>query len=486
MLAVRHWSLGDMTRVSVEVSGQFTVTTDHLHNPERVYFDLPNVRPSINSKRLYTEQIDDKLVSRIRVAETQPGVTRVVLDLTGPVEVTHSELVKPDRLMIEVRGAKAVPAPEKAPEKAAEKTAEKAQPVNRVFVPKPALVQGAPQQPQTLPEPPKAEMAVVSKPAPKLPAVNDVPEPPAAEPAKGQLGTAADVAANANSHPVVTLAALPENLPHLGDGESAKPARRTTDGDTSLVRALGLKVARVVIDPGHGGHDEGTRGPKGLQEKELVLDVSKRVGKLIEERLGAEVVYTRSDDTFIPLEGRTAFANEKKADLFLSIHANSSPMSKISGVEVYYLNFPDSKDAAEVASRENASSQKSIFDLREIIQKITLHDKAEESREFAGRIQSSLFTFEQKNFPATKNRGVKKAPFIVLIGANMPSVLAEIGFVSNPHEEMLLKRPEYRQKLAESLFRGVAKYAEGLSHFQVAQTPGSTVANVSKKPESRD
>src|SRR5262249_34989071 len=155
-------------------------------------------------------------------------------------------------------------------------------------------------------------------PAPKLPPVNEMPEPPAAEPARAQLATAAtELSAPSlpevtrsrtapESHPAATL--TPEPIPHLGDGESAKPAHRTSDGDTSLVRALGLKMARVVIDPGHGGHDEGTRGPKGLQEKELVLDVSKRVGKLIEEKLGAEVVYTRSDDTFIPLEGRTAFA----------------------------------------------------------------------------------------------------------------------------------------------------------------------------------
>jgi N-acetylmuramoyl-L-alanine amidase len=203
-------------------------------------------------------------------------------------------------------------------------------------------------------------------------------------------------------------------------------------------------------------------------EKDLVLDVAKRVGKLIEDRMGAEVIYTRSDDTFIPLEGRTALANDKRADLFLSIHANSSPASRISGVETYYLNFTDMKDSLDVASRENASSQKSIFELRDIIQKITLHDKAEESKEFANRLQTSLYAFEAKNVAASRNRGVKKAPFVVLIGATMPSVLAEIGFLSNPREEMQLKKTDYRQKLAEALFKGVSKYAESLSHFQVA------------------
>jgi len=252
-------------------------------------------------------------------------------------------------------------------------------------------------------------------------------------------------------------------------GEPGTAAKHTSSGQSSLTRALGLKVGRVIIDPGHGGQDQGTQGPKGLVEKELVLDVALRLGKLIEDRLGAEVIYTRTDDTFIPLEGRTALANEKKADLFLSIHANSSAYPRIAGVETFYLNFTDSKDALDVASRENASSQKSVFELQDIIQKISLHEKLDESKDFAGRIQASLFSLSSRNVPGQKNRGVKKAPFVVLIGAKMPSVLAEIGFVSNPREEALLKKPDYRQKVAESLYRGVSKYAESLSHFQVAQ-----------------
>jgi N-acetylmuramoyl-L-alanine amidase len=206
-----------------------------------------------------------------------------------------------------------------------------------------------------------------------------------------------------------------------------------------------------------------------LLEKDLVLDVATRLGRLIEDRMGAEVIYTRTDDTFVPLEGRTALANEKKADLFLSIHANSSPYPRIAGVETFYLNFTDSKEALDVASRENATSRNSIFDLQDIIQKITLHDKAEESKEFARSIQAALYAFSARNVPAEKNRGVKKAPFVVLVGASMPSVLAEIGFLSSSREEALLKKPDYRQKLAEALYRGVTRYAESLSHFQVAQ-----------------
>jgi N-acetylmuramoyl-L-alanine amidase len=169
------------------------------------------------------------------------------------------------------------------------------------------------------------------------------------------------------------------------------------------------------------------------------------------------------------LQARTELANEKKADLFLSVHANSSPHPKIGGIEVYYLNFTRSADALDLAARENASSEKSVYELRDLIQTITLHEKIEESKEFASNVQGTLQTFETRYNAAAKNRGVKKAPFVVLIGASMPSVLAEVGFLSNAREEQLLKRPDHRQKLAEALYQGVARYAQSLSHFQVAQ-----------------
>jgi N-acetylmuramoyl-L-alanine amidase len=462
--AVRHWSLPDVTRVAVEISGDFHFTTERLHNPERVYFDLQNVRPQIESKRAYTEQIDDRMVQRIRIAETHPGVTRVVLDLAGSVEATTSQLTGPDRLMIEVRSSKGGTAPAE----------------------KPAVVPTPPTATEPLPmtakaEAPKPDSPLVPNPQAKPPVKAEVePEPAAAEPGNAQLAKVEPEKAVPVSEPPKVMsdpAELPfppstsSSMPaRPGESEVGKAARHTAGGETSLVRALGLKVSRVVIDPGHGGHDAGTQGAKGLLEKDLVLDVAKRVGKLIEDRMGSEVIYTRTDDTFVPLEGRTALANEKRADLFLSIHANSSPMTKIAGVETYYLNFTDVKDALDVASRENASSQKSIFELRDIIQKITLHDKAEESKEFAGRLQTSMYAFSAKNFPNSKNRGVKKAPFIVLIGATMPSVLAEVGFLSNAHEESLLKRSDYRQRLAEALYRGLSRYADSLSHFQVAQS----------------
>jgi len=417
--AVRHWSLSGVTRVAIEVSGDFQYRSDRLHNPERIYFDILDTRPRIDSRRFYSEDLDDARVTRIRAAETAPGITRVVLELSGDMETSTSQLTNPNRLIVEVRGAaSAAGAGGQGPGAGA--------PIPTIL---PATSLALPAAVKPLP--PKVE-------PPALPVVASAP--PAAAPAP---------------------AASPVEIP--------KAAKHTSTGTNSLTRALGLKVGRIVIDAGHGGHDQGTEGPKGLLEKDLVLDVAMRLGKLIEDRMGAEVIYTRSDDTFIPLDQRTALANEKKADLFLSIHANSSPYPRIAGIETFYLNFSDSKEALDVAARENASSQKSIFELQGLIEKITQHDKAEESKEFAGRVQAALYAFSVHNVPGEKNRGVKKAPFVVLIGASMPSVLAEIGFLSNPREEALLKKPDYRQKLAEALYRGVTRYAEGLSHFQVAQ-----------------
>ncbi len=223
-----------------------------------------------------------------------------------------------------------------------------------------------------------------------------------------------------------------------------------------------------MVDAGHGGYDTGTIGPNGLQEKDLVLDVSLRLGRLLKSRLGADVVYTRTDDSFVPLETRTAIANQQQADLFISVHANSSADRRARGVETYYLNFTSSPAALEVAARENAVSEKSIHELQDLVKKIALRDKIEESREFAANIQTSLHQTLGARDQGLRDRGVKKAPFIVLIGANMPSVLAEIAFVSNPADARKLQTPEYRQRIAEALYKGVTKYVGGLSGVKMA------------------
>jgi N-acetylmuramoyl-L-alanine amidase len=240
-------------------------------------------------------------------------------------------------------------------------------------------------------------------------------------------------------------------------------------GDRSLVRVFGLKMGRVVIDAGHGGHDSGTIGPNGLMEKDLVLDVALRLGALITKQMGAEVVYTRSSDVFIPLEERTRIANDQKADLFISVHANSSPEPTASGVETYYFNLTSDKGGLDLATRENATADSSISDLNDLLHRAVLQTKREESRDFAQKVQASLVSATQKSVGAARDRGVRQAPFLVLIGATMPSILAEIGFVSNPRDERLLRRSDQRQQIAEALFKGVSQYANALSHVQLAR-----------------
>lgn len=466
--AVRYWSLAETTRVAVELTGEVRVRSDRVNNPDRIFFDFVGARPSIDGKRMYSTEVGDKLLKRIRVAETTPGITRVVLDLESAVEFTISRLENPSRLIVELRRTGNMP-PADRTQVAAQSHAEPVREAPAHPAPPPmreppqhhpvTVQQVAISDPPTLkPDISRAPVArIAAKPVITAPTVL-LPEPPA-------------VVATVSTHPLtepddsVSPAPTARTSPvHV----VPKPAR-ISDGERSLTRALGLKINRVVIDPGHGGADQGTVGHHTLMEKDLVLDVAKRLGKLIEERMGSEVLYTRSDDTFVPLHARTELANQKKADLFLSIHANSSPHPKIGGIEVYYLNLTRSPDALDLAARENASSEKSVFELRDLIQTITMHDKVEESRDFASKVQGSLQTFETRYNSAAKNRGIKKAPFVVLIGASMPSILAEIGFLSNGREEQLLKRPDHRQRLAEALYQGVSRYAQSLSHFQVAQ-----------------
>jgi N-acetylmuramoyl-L-alanine amidase len=242
-------------------------------------------------------------------------------------------------------------------------------------------------------------------------------------------------------------------------------AATTTDSTgLSLTRELGLKINRIVIDPGHGGFDTGAKGPHGLLEKDVCLDVALRLGDIIRENIpGAEVVYTRQDDTYVPLEDRTAIANKADADLFISIHANSSDYREVRGVETYYLSLATSNEAKQLAIRENAMTQSSMHDLPDLVQKITQNEKIAESRLLAVQIQGTLSERLRLVSQGERNRGVKQAPFIVLAGASMPAVLSEISFVSNANDETLLLESNQRQRIADGLYRGIAAYLDGLN-----------------------
>jgi N-acetylmuramoyl-L-alanine amidase/type II secretory pathway predicted ATPase ExeA len=269
---------------------------------------------------------------------------------------------------------------------------------------------------------------------------------------------------------------------------SLRPETNATGQSTSLTRELGLKMNRIAIDPGHGGYDTGTMGPRGLLEKNLCLDVALRLGQLIEKNMpGAEVVYTRKDDRHIPLEERAAIANAANADLFISIHANSSDLREARGVETYYLNLAASPGSTELIRRENALAQASVHDLPELIKKITRNERMAESKQLAVNIQSALSQGLQLVNSHETNRGVKQAPFVVLTGANMPAVLSEISFVSNPSDESLLLESGQRQRVAEGLYRGIATYFDSfykplkkdyLSSESRANAPGVTTAAI--------
>ena len=238
----------------------------------------------------------------------------------------------------------------------------------------------------------------------------------------------------------------------------------------SLTQELGLKISRIAIDPGHGGFDTGAMGPHGLMEKNLCLDVALRLGQLIRQNIpGAQVIYTRTTDTYVSLEDRTAIANRAGADLFVSIHANSSDSPSARGVETYYLSLLASPESMKLATRENALAQSSLHDLPELVQMIARNAKIAESKLFAEDIQNALAARLQLVSRGETNRGVKRAPFVVLTGANMPAVLSEISFISNASDESLLLDSNQRQRVAESLYRGIATYLDGLNSLPPAK-----------------
>jgi N-acetylmuramoyl-L-alanine amidase/type II secretory pathway predicted ATPase ExeA len=242
------------------------------------------------------------------------------------------------------------------------------------------------------------------------------------------------------------------------------PAPAGRASDLSLTRELGLKISRIAIDPGHGGYDTGAMGPHGLVEKDLCLDVAMRLGQLIQANVpGAQVVYTRQADKFVSLEDRTDIANRAGADLFISIHANSSDRRDVRGVETYYLSLSDSPESMKLATRENALALSSLHDLPELIQKIARNEKLTASKQLAEEIQNALSARLQLVSSSEMNRGVKRAPFVVLTGANMPAILSEISFVSNASDETLLLESGQRQRVAEGIYRGVAAYLDSLN-----------------------
>ncbi len=232
-----------------------------------------------------------------------------------------------------------------------------------------------------------------------------------------------------------------------------------------MARQLGLRVGRIVIDAGHGGRDPGAAGP-GYFESALTLDIALRLEKLLAREPGVEVVLTRRTDEYVPLQERTAIANRAGADLFVSIHANASRNRNARGVESYLLNFASTEEAAAVAARENASSTLTMSHLNDLVKQIALNSKLDESRDLAGHVQKALVRRLRTSNRALKDLGVKQAPFVVLVGAAMPSVLVEVSFMTHRQEGRLLGTGPYRQRVAEALLDGVRGYLRTLKRAE--------------------
>ena len=459
--AIRRTVLPDVIRVAIELDREVDYHDERISGPDRVFVDLqaaqagPGVRPS--------ESWDEDVVRAVRIGPRPRGSTRVVLDLANPGRYSVFTLYNPFRVVIDLDRAAApgallaanpgvgtdtvVPASLGVP--AASKGAALVPypaPVEKVIVPTEEAIRPAPQVDSvaagatiavptaSVPWPaPAAQPYVPLQSTPPLP-------PPPLQPKK--IVSTQQIA----KEPAAVMPIPPsENL----------------QGRFSLSRQLGLGISRIVIDPGHGGHDPGAQ-TRGLNEADLVLDVALRLQQLLLKTPGFEVVLTRDTDVFIPLEERTAIANRAGADLFLSIHANASRNPKARGVETYFLNFASNPDAEAVAARENSASGQTMHNLPDIVKAITLNNKLDESRDFATLVQRSMIDKLSGSNKLIRDLGVRQAPFVVLIGAGMPSILAEISFITHQQEGKLLKTPAYRQKIAEALFAGVQEYQRSL------------------------
>jgi len=437
---IRRSVLPDAVRVIIELDREVPFHDERIPDPLRVFVDLPGTRaiPTLADHTIRYE-LDADIVRQVRLGRHPNNTTRVVLDATDVSSYSVYPLYDPFRIVIDCVRTTAVhtaaPVPSRPPTP-------------------PLLIARslAPAWNRLLPKrSPGATRLLTTAYATMVRDTN-------VEPASTTTATTAEIV---DAAPVITSTPAPP--------PSAPPAKNM-NGGFSMSRQLGLGVSRIVIDPGHGGHDPGANG-KGVEEAELVLDVALRLEKLLQKAPGVEVILTRRTDQFIPLQERTAIANREGADLFLSIHANASSNPQARGIETYFLNFANNLSAAAVAARENAASGQAMGALPDLVKAIALNNKLDESRDFAAHIQRNMFDRLRGTNSAIKDLGVKQAPFVVLIGAAMPSVLAEISFVTNPQEARLLKGTAYRQRIAEALFNAIRKYQTSLKNGTAVASP---------------
>jgi N-acetylmuramoyl-L-alanine amidase len=428
--AITRTVMPDRVRVTLDLDGATTYRSEKVEDPPRVLVDLTDTHPG-TAVSVGTLTYQDQAASHVRVG-LQPGhVTRVVVSLDGISRYNISTVDQPYRVVIDC---------------------ERAAPARSATSQPPATSRPLPRQvstPRAVPAPVPARSL---QPAwGDLPAVESIDTsllpPREPEPINAAAPRAPDAA------PVTPRPSSSIPAPTPGTVTGGR-------GPYSMTRQLGLGASKIVIDPGHGGRDPGALGA-GVSEAEVVLDVALRLEKLL-RAAGVDVVLTRRTDEYVPLEERPAIAIREQADLFLSIHANASRSRSARGVESYFLNLSTDPAAEEVAARENAATNKTINNLPDMLKAITLNNKLDESRSFAAVIQRAMATQLRDANSGIRNLGVKQAPFVVLIGADIPSVLIEIAFITNPQEGRLLKSGAFRQRIAQALFDAVRGYQKSL------------------------
>ena len=450
VMPAKYWSSKDYTRVVVQTSGPTAYKEELLekigNRPRRLYLDFQNsyIEPRYRSPI----PIEDGLLKQVRTGQFSPDTVRVVLDIQSISDYKIFSLPDPFRVIIDVRGKKKE---------------------NGLALVEPLSPPPAP------PEPPRP-----LQPQPAVGVEQTAPPTALSQPDPEQVG-----AGQSESEQIAEQPTLPENEiqaveterleayqgPILVLRENRKLAAPVVSRSEDLVRQdpvpadkislaqqLGLGIGTIVIDPGHGGKDPGAIA-FDMKEKDIVLKTGQRLADHLRDKLGATVILTRESDSFLPLEERTAIANTNSADLFISLHINAHPSPDIRGFETYFLNLTTNAEAMRVAARENATSTHQLSDLQDILSDIMRNSKISESSRLAGRVHQSIDSGLSETHFALKDMGVKQAPFYVLIGAEMPAILIEIAFISNPEDAKMLGDDEFIDKLAERISDGISQYA---------------------------
>lgn len=412
VLPVKYWSSENYSRVIINGSGPVTYAA-HLGakkgiHPPQLYIDFQN---SYIEPRFRTPiSVEQGLLHQIRSTQHTKNSVRVILDINAISSYKIFSLPDPFRVVIDIRGQSADEIPSGA------------SPSKKLVIPQL-----------------RTEQIVVLKQQKKWKKEGEQ----------------------------TAVAAIQKKDDQSGDDQQGDDLPELPE--LSLAQQLGLGVKTIVIDPGHGGRDPGAVA-NGLKEKNIVLQLSEEVKKRLEESLECKVVLTREEDTYLSLEERTAIANGNEADLFLSIHVNAHPSPKVHGIETYFLNLTNNPEAMRVAAFENATSELQMNDLQDVLADIMKNSKIKESSRLARTVHDSLVSEANINAQRIKNLGVKQAPFYVLIGAEMPAILLEVAFISNPEDAENLANDTFLQKMAAHIAKGVRNYIHSIT-AQVYHAP---------------